>query len=128
MPIELYALLIMTLFFLMAWLPASAAKRRAYGRAYLLSNRDQTDLPPLPPWGDRANRAYENLKSYFPAFVVLVLGREGRSDGAIGIAAGLYVAGRIAHFVLYTAGAVSGRALGWFVALVANLYLLVRCF
>ncbi len=91
---------------------------------------NQTDLPPLPAWGDRAYRAYENLKGYFPAFAitVLVLNHENRSDTAIGIAAAAYVVGRVLHFAMYTAGLVTGRAIGWILALVANVYLLARCF
>jgi uncharacterized MAPEG superfamily protein len=122
------SLISMTFFFLLAWLPTSLAKRQTYGRAYLLSNRDQTQLPPLPEWGERSLRAYENLKCYFPAYAVAVilLIFEGKSDTGITIAAIAYLVARLLHFIFYTSGIVSGRATAWFVGLVSNLYLLAR--
>lgn len=128
MTVEIVSLAILTLFFLWAWLPASLAKRFTYGRAYLLSNRDQKDLMPLPPWAERSERAYENLKNYFPAFVVaiLVLNHSGTTDLSIQIAAVLYVVSRLAHYTFYTAGIVPGRALAWMVGIFANSYLLLR--
>jgi uncharacterized MAPEG superfamily protein len=128
MKVELFSLVVMTLFFLWAWLPGSIAKRRSYGRAYLLSNRDAKDLDPLPAWGDRTNRAYENLKNYYPAFAVAILALclVGRSDLPIQIAAVSYVVSRVFHFTFYTAGIVWGRAAAWIIGIVANTYLLIR--
>ena len=57
MTVEIACLAILTLFFCWAWLPASLSKRSTYGRAFLISNRDQKDLPPLPDWAERSNRS-----------------------------------------------------------------------
>ncbi len=126
MTIELYCLVILTIFFFLAWLPASVAKRVTYGRSYLLSNRDATDLAPMPAWGDRAHRAYENLKSYFPGFVVavLVLVHLGVSTTGTQTAAVIFTVSRFGHFLFYSIGNVPARAWAWGIALVANLYLL----
>lgn len=121
-------LILMTIFFLLAWFPGSKAKASTWGMDYVISNRDETGLPPLPAWGQRANRAYENLKSNFPAFAIAILALEmaGKHDRGIEIAAGIYVVSRLVHFVVYIAGMVMTRSTSWAVGLLANLYLLVR--
>jgi len=123
-------LLILTAFFGIAWLPGSMAKRRAYGWGWMLSNRDDKTLPPLPLWGERANRAYENLKNYFPVFAVpvLILIQRGESDTAIRWACAGYVLCRLAHFAMYSAGSVVGRATAWVISMALNGYLIVRAF
>jgi uncharacterized MAPEG superfamily protein len=130
MTIELVCLVGMSGFFLVAWLPLSMAKTKAWGMDYVFSNRDEKGLPPLPAWGESAGRAYENLKSNLPAFAtaVLVLSVLGRSDTGTQNAAVLYVVARLAHFLFYTAGYVMPRILAWTTGLLANLYLFVRAF
>jgi len=127
MTIELYCLVVLTIFFCIAWLPASLAKRKTYGRSYLLSNRDTKDLPALPDWAERSHRAYENLKCYFPGFIVaiLVLAHLQVSTPGTQVAAIVFTASRLGHFAAYTMGHVLLRALFWGIALVANLFLLI---
>lgn len=121
-----FPLITTTAFFLVAWAPTSFAKKKTYGVKYLLSNRDPETRPELPLWAQRAERAYENLKSYFPGFVVavLLLIFQGKSSTEIQVAAWIYFAARLAHFTLYTLGNPAGRAAAWATAMLANLYLL----
>lgn len=99
-----------------------------WGFGYLNSNRDETNLKSLPKWGERSHRAYENLKSYFPAFAVaiLILAVQGKSDSGIAWAALSYVAARVVHFIAYLVGVVAPRSLAWTVGMIANGYLLIR--
>lgn len=130
MTVELFCLVLMTAFFLLAWLPLSIAKTNAWGVGYLMSNRDETGLSPLPEWGNRAGRAYENLKSNLPgfAFAILVLHAVGQFDAGTALAAQIYVAARLSHFAIYLAGWSAPRSIAWSVGLVANFYLLARAF
>jgi uncharacterized MAPEG superfamily protein len=128
MPFEYQMLGLMTLFFLFAWLPSSVGKMRAFGVAWLNSNRDPVTGRELNPWATRADRAHNNLKDNFPGFAVaiILLGTTGRFDEGTSIAAALYVFVRLAHFVSYTIGLVTPRALFYLVGLGANIYLLCK--
>lgn len=127
---EKNSLLILTAFFFVAWLPASLGKARSLGRKYLLSNRDETDLSKLPLWAQRSNRAYENLKNYYPIFAVtiLILMMQGQSDETTRAAAATFVGARFLHFAFYTLGSPVGRAGAWTISMLANAYLLCRAF
>jgi len=130
MAFEYKMLVLMTLFFLVAWLPSSIAKWKSFGGRWLGSNRNPVVGKELIPWGARAERAHANLKDNFPGFVVaiLLLGSLSKFDALTTWAAGLYVIGRVIHFVAYTAGNVLIRALSYFIALSANVYLLSKVF
>lgn len=127
MPFEYLMLTVMTLFFLFAWLPGSFGKKASYGMAWLLSNREPTGKE-LLPWAGRCERAYTNLKDYFPAFAVavLLLGSLGKFDRCTQWAAGVYVVARALHFLLYALGNVRGRFLAYLAGLISNLVLLVK--
>jgi uncharacterized MAPEG superfamily protein len=128
LPTEYLALVGMTVFFLLAWFPASVGKARTFGTRWLASNRDQTPQRELPLWAQRSDRAYSNLKDYFPAFVVaiLILGALDKFDEATSIAAVGFVMGRLVHFTAYGLGNFLVRALSYAFALGCNLFLLVK--
>jgi len=128
MPFEYQALAIMTLFFLFAWLPTSVGKWKAFGFKWLASNRYSLPGQELPFWAQRCERAYLNLKDYFPAFVVavLILGATNQFDECTKWLAGIFVVGRMIHYTAYALGNVPLRALSFFTALFANLFLLVK--
>ena len=130
MSTEYYSLAIMTLFFLFAWTPVSLGKVKGYGFKYLASNRSYTPKTELPAWAARCDRAYNNLKDYFPAFVVaiLLLGTLNKFDNSTATAAIIYTVVRILHYVSYGVGFVPGRALFFFTGLFANTYLLLKIF
>jgi uncharacterized MAPEG superfamily protein len=128
MPMEFKLLVFMTIFFLLAWLPGSIAKWQTFGGAWLGSNREPIPGRELSGWGARAERAYSNLKDYYPGFLVgiLLLGILNKFDSSTSWAAGLYVTGRLGHFMSYSLGLVLPRALCYFLAMGANLYLLIK--
>lgn len=128
MQFEYQALTIMTLFFLFAWFPVSVGKWRAYGGKWLASNRVPVTDRELEAWASRCDRAYNNLKEYFPAFIVaiIVLGLTGKFDESTKWAAALYVIGRFGHYIVYGLGSVSFRAFFFFMGLLSNLFLLIK--
>jgi uncharacterized MAPEG superfamily protein len=105
MRFEYQALAVMTILFSFGWVPVSVGKARAFGGKWLASNREPLPGKELEPSAARADRAYANLKDYFPAFIV---------------------AGRVGHYAAYAAGSVWGRAGTFAASFFANLYLLVK--
>lgn len=130
MPIEYKALGFMTVFFLFAWFPVSVGKLKAFGGRWLASNRVPPKGRELAPWAARCDRAYSNLKDYFPAFVVavLVLGINEKFNESTKWVTMVYVVARIGHYIAYGLGSVRLRALLFFAGLFANLYLLIKIF
>ena len=129
MSTELMALLAMTLFYLFAWLPSSIGKARQYGGKWLASNRETQETSLEGAYG-RAQRAYDNLKDYFPAFIVAILAIEiTNSHSSVTLyGAWFYVTFRLAHFLSYTLGYVKARALFWVGSLFCNVVLIFSCF
>lgn len=128
MQFEYQMLVLMTFFFLFAWFPVSVAKGQSFGMKWLASNRVPLHGKELPAWGARCERAYNNLKDYFPGFVVaiLLLGTLNKFDQTTAIASALYVIGRIAHYVFYGLGNFQMRFLSYLLAMGGNVYLLIR--
>lgn len=127
---EYSMLALMTLFFLFAWMPVSLAKYQAFGGKWLGSNREPVEGKSLAPWGQRAERAYNNLKDYFPAFAVtiILLGLTQRFDEATAYASAIYVGGRILHYLSYSLGSVKFRFISYVASMGANIFLLVKLF
>jgi uncharacterized MAPEG superfamily protein len=113
---------------MLAFIPGSMAKRRAYGTRWMTSNREPEGLPPITGWGGRAVRAHENLKENFPMFAVAVLmlvltGKTGMQGTEV--AATTFLVARLAHLGAYLGGWFWPRTLAWFTGWVATAYLLV---
>jgi uncharacterized MAPEG superfamily protein len=127
---EYQALALMTIFFTLAWIPVSAGKFKSFGTRWLWGNRETKPAGDLVAWAARCDRAYNNLKDYFPAFVVaiLVLGASGKFDSSTTCAAWIFVAARLVHYVFYGIGLSLPRFLSFVTGLVANLYLLIKVF
>ncbi len=125
---EYHWLALQTLFFLLAFLPASVAKKKSYGLGWLASNRDSPPKRPLPTWGERAERAHNNLKDNFPAFAVaiLLLGSTGKFSEFTQVLAAIYVISRALHMITYISGHAAIRSVSYFAALVANILLLIK--
>jgi uncharacterized MAPEG superfamily protein len=121
---------VMTLFFLFAWLPSSVGKWKSFGPKWLASNREMVNGKEMVAWGARAERAHNNLKDYFPGFVVAIflLGTLNKFDQSTAIASGIFVISRIVHLFSYVAGIVSLRALTYTLGMASNIYLLIKCF
>jgi uncharacterized MAPEG superfamily protein len=128
MQTEYIALTFMTLFFIFAWLPASAGKLKHFGVKWATSNRDKTPHGELPSWAARCDRAYANLKDYFPGFVVaiILLGLTNKFDNSTAIGASLYVLARLGHFFFYGIGNFQGRFISFMISLGCNVFLLIK--
>jgi len=127
MAFELQMLALMTLLFTFAWLPAFVCRYRTYGLGWLLSNRSTAGLPPLPEWGQRAERAHANLRASYPGFAVavLLLALTGGFTQGTRFAAALFVAARVLHMLFYIRGEVWPRVVTYTLGLWATLNLLV---
>lgn len=129
MPTEYLALLFTTGFYLVAWLPASVAKKQSYGMKWLAGNRGPARRE-LVEWGQRAERAHQNLKDYFPGFVVaiLMLGALDRFHSMTAILAWSFFALRLLHMGVYIAGRPLWRASVWSLSMLCLFALLALCF
>jgi uncharacterized MAPEG superfamily protein len=80
------------------------------------------DLGGDPPWADRARRAHlnaiENLAVFAP--LVLVAAIVEVSTKATVLSAQIYVAARLAHYVIYTAGIPVVRTIAFLVGAIAT--------
>src|SRR5690348_700697 len=94
MAFELQMLALATLLLMLGWVPGFVCKYRTYGLGWMLSNRSTAGLPPLPEWGQRAERAYDNLQASYPAFAVavLLLALTGGFSESTSLAAAVFVA------------------------------------
>ena len=126
--VEYQMLGLMALIFLFAYVPASVAKAKTFGTRWLASNRDSKPSVAMPAWGERCERAHQNLKDNLPGFIVAVLGL-GVTDGFSDLTQWLtitYVIARIVHFASYGMGNVPIRAMSYMVGLVVNSVLLLK--
>jgi uncharacterized MAPEG superfamily protein len=118
---ELYALTLITTATLLMWVPYICARLMTRGLV-AIANID-TGVPPDPPWADRARRAHanavENLATFAP--VVLIAAVAGVSTPATVLASEVYVAARLAHYVLFVAGIPFVRTLAFFIGVCATL-------
>jgi len=130
LPVEYLCLAIMGIFSLVAFLPASKAKADTFGLKFLAGNRDHKPQRELPAWGDRAERAHNNLKENLPGFIiaVLLLGATNHFTYLTAVCAIVYVVSRLGHFVVYIAGIGPLRSLCWVAAMVANFIMYVQLF
>jgi uncharacterized MAPEG superfamily protein len=128
MPNEYIYLTILTSLFMLAWVPVSLGKMQAFGSSWLLSNRKPVQGKELAPWAARCDRAYANLKDYFPAYAVaiILLGTLNKFDYSTQLAALIFVIARIGHYVSYGLGNVPMRAIFFMVAMASNAYLLIK--
>ncbi|MGH8427205.1 MAG: MAPEG family protein [Gammaproteobacteria bacterium] len=127
MPFELYMLAAATLLFLLAFIPGSLYKARAYGGLpWLASNRDTTDRAPLTGAAGRAERAHANLKENYPAFVaaVLILAYSGHTELGTAVASAVFVGARLLYIGAYIGGNQPLRTLLWALGWASTIYIL----
>ena len=130
MQTEYYILAISTLLFMFAWLPVSIGKKISFGMEWLASNRETNNGKELVHWAARCERAYANLKDYFPAFIVaiLLLGQLNKFDEGTKWAAIIFLLARIGHYTAYGLGNFPFRFISYLMAMSANLFLLLKVF
>lgn len=127
MSFELYMLAAATLLFLLAFIPGSLYKTKAYGGMnWLISNRDVSDKPPLSGAAARAERAHANYKENFPAFVavILILAYSGHYTMGTAVASAVFVVARILYIPAYVGGIPLLRTSLWTLAWASTIYIL----
>ncbi len=119
---ELHALLFITTATLLMWVPYVLMRILKRGLLGAMANPSPND-PAVPAWAERAKNAHlngvENLAVFAP--VVLIAAAIGVSTHATAVAAWTYVAARLVHYVVYTAGIPIVRTLAFAVGFVATL-------
>jgi uncharacterized MAPEG superfamily protein len=118
---ELYSLTVISTATALMWVPYVAARMTTFGvmRAIGLPG---PDYPIDVPWADRARRAHlnaiENLAVFAP--LVLVAAIADVSTKATVLSAQVYVAARLAHYLVYTAGIPVVRTIVFLVGAIAT--------
>ena len=84
--------------------------------AILAGNRD--NMPEIAGWAGRAIRAHRNMMESLPLFAALVLISHvaGRNNATSELGEQIFLAGRVAHAVIYTVGLGWIRSVAWFVS------------
>jgi uncharacterized MAPEG superfamily protein len=102
---ELHLLLLVILATTVMWVPYTVARILTRGLMPALSYPDPS-YPPDPAWAERARRAHanaiENLAVFAP--LVLIAAMVGASTPTTVLAAQIYLAARLVHYVVYAAG------------------------
>lgn len=119
---ELYSLTVITAATALMWVPYVVARMTTHGVMRAIGTPGP-GYPADPPWADRARRAHlnaiENLAVFAP--LVLVAAIVEVSTRATILSAQIYVAARIAHYLLYAAGVPVVRTIAFFVGACATL-------
>ena len=117
MTIELKMLVLASLLsIVLAFVPPIALILK-HGLRYAAGNRDENR--PLPAWGDRAQRAQNNLLANLPAFAALILVATvmGVTNDGTALGAEKFFWARVAHATVYIAGIPYVRTVAFVVGL-----------
>jgi uncharacterized MAPEG superfamily protein len=119
---ELYALTLISTTTALMWVPYVLARMTTHGVMRAIGNPGP-GYPTDAPWADRARRAHinaiENLAVFAP--LVLVGAIIEVSTKATVLSAQIYVAARLAHYVIYAAGIPIVRTLAFLAGACATL-------
>ncbi len=122
MTVELTALVWSGVLLFVLILISAFASVRAMGQPWGIGNRDEA--VPSAGFAGRAKRAYMNLLEQLVVFAAIAIPAHaaGIHTGLTVLAAQLFLAGRIAHAIVYLAGwtFISIRTLVWLVAIVGT--------
>jgi uncharacterized MAPEG superfamily protein len=101
---------------------------RARGVAWNAGPRDEAASAPLPAIVGRAQRALDNFKETWPAYIALALALAvtNRTGGMGALGAWIWFAARIVYIPLYLLGVPGLRTLVWAVSLVGLILMLSR--
>jgi uncharacterized MAPEG superfamily protein len=126
---ELYALTLISAATALMWIPYVLARMTTHGVMRAIGNPGP-GYPTDPPWADRARRAHinaiENLAVFAP--LVLVGAIVEVSTKVTVLSAQIYVAARLAHYVIYTAGIPVVRTLAFLAGACATLAIAIALF
>lgn len=119
---ELYSLSVISTATALMWVPYVLARMTTHGMMRAVGNPG-SGYPADSPWVDRARRAHlnaiENLAVFAP--LVLVAAIVEVSTSATILSARIYVAARMAHYVIYAAGVPVVRTVAFLVGACATL-------
>jgi len=122
MTVELTALVWSGVLLFVLILISAFANVKAMGQPWGISNRDES--VPSAGFAGRAKRAYMNLVEQLLVFAAIAIPAHaaGIHTGLTVLAAQLFLAGRVAHAIIYLAGwtFISIRTIAWLVALVGT--------
>jgi uncharacterized MAPEG superfamily protein len=123
---ELYSLTVVSTATALMWVPYVLARMTTHGVTRAIGNPGP-DYPTDAPWVDRARRAHmnaiENLAVFAP--LVLVAAIVEVSTKTTVLSAQVYVASRLAHYVIYTAGIPIVRTLAFLTGACATLVIAI---
>jgi uncharacterized MAPEG superfamily protein len=118
---ELYSLTLISTATALMWVPYVLARMTTHGVLRAIGTPG-AGYPTDAPWADRARRAhlnaFENLVVFAP--LVLVCAIIGVSTRATVLSAQIYVAARLAHYVIYAAGIPVARTIAFLVGACAT--------
>ena len=99
-------------------LVATLGATQQVGLPTLAGNRE--NLPEMPGWAGRAERAHRNMLESLVLFAILVLAARALniSNGMTVLGAQLFFWGRVAHAALYIAGIPWLRTAAWLLSVV----------
>jgi uncharacterized MAPEG superfamily protein len=92
--------------------------------------RSRENLPELPGWGGRADRANSNMAQNLVLFaaVVLAVVAVGRTNDMTLLGAQLFFWGRVAYAVCYLGGIQYLRTASWLVSIIGIVLILIQLF
>jgi uncharacterized MAPEG superfamily protein len=118
---ELYSLTLISTATALMWVPYVLARMMTHGVLRAIGTPG-AGYPTDAPWADRARRAHlnaiENLVVFAP--LVLVCAIIGVSTRATVLSAQIYVAARLAHYVIYATGIPVARTIAFLVGACAT--------
>ncbi|WP_426615920.1 MAPEG family protein [Bradyrhizobium sp. McL0616] len=124
---ELYCLTLISAATAMMWVPYVVARMTTHGVLRAIGTPGP-GYPEDAPWADRARRAHlnaiENLAVFAP--LVLVGAIIEVSTRATALSAQIYVAARLAHYVIYAAGVPVIRTFAFLIGACATLVFAVE--
>jgi uncharacterized MAPEG superfamily protein len=119
---ELLSLTLISIATVLMWAPYVLMRFVKWGLWKPFANPDPS-LPALPAWAERAREAHRNAVENLVTFaaVVLVAGLVGIHTPMTILAAQVYVAARLIHYVVYTIGIPVARTLAFLTGVGATL-------
>ena len=103
---ELHTLTLIAVMTVLMWIPYMGARLLTRGVGRTLGNPADPSFPADPAWAERARRAHanaaENLAVFAPLVIILALTGAGTPQTVL--ACQVYLAARLIHHIVYTAG------------------------
>ena len=124
---ELYSLTVISAATALMWVPYVTTRMTTFGVTRAIGVPGP-DYPVDAPWADRARRAHLNAIENLAVFAPLVIAAAivDVSTRTTVLAAQIYVAARLAHYVIYTLGIPVIRTLAFLAGSIATLAIAIE--